>query len=117
MGETLVGTIIFIRTHIIYLYCITLEDKAINSYSEKRVREGLALWQLLQLPPKQNALIAIMYQITQILRSFLHKFFPFLKNVIPLPTQTALSQTLIPFSTIVKQVKFYIIHRLLFFSL
>jgi kynurenine 3-monooxygenase len=39
-------------------------------YSERQVKEGFALWQLLQLPPKQNV-FGVLYQITQLMLSLL----------------------------------------------
>jgi hypothetical protein len=40
-------------------------DRAIESFSEGQVKEGLALWQLLQLPPK-GAPWAAIYQVMQL---------------------------------------------------
>jgi hypothetical protein len=70
---------------------------ALELFSKKQVPEGLALWKLLQLPPK--GLLAPIYGVLQLLQGLLSKFFPFVGK----PTQILLSQTLTPFSEIVKK--------------
>jgi len=74
-------------------------------FSERQTPEGLALWQLLQLPPKFPVL-ALFYQLSQLIQGVLSTNFPFLP--IPKPTQIALSQTLTPFSQIVSQNKLWV---------
>lgn len=72
--------------------------KSLLIYSKTQQPEGTALWKLLQLPPKGP--LGIVYQLDQILRGVFSKLLPFL---IPKPMQNALSQSLTPFTTIVKQ--------------
>lgn len=71
-------------------------------FSKKQVKEGLALWYLLQLPPK--GLYGVLYQLAQFYRPILKKLFPSW----PSPVQTALSQSLTPFSEIVEQNAFWL---------
>lgn len=75
---------------------------ALPRYSASQTREGLALWSLLQLPPKGP--LGPLYQAMQFAR-------PLLRRVLgrwPEATQTALSQTLRPFSSIVEQNAFWV---------
>lgn len=67
-----------------------------------QVQEGLALWKLLQLPPKGP--LAPLYQIVQVLKAIFGNIFPFGGR----PIQTLLSTTLTPFSEIVRQNKFWV---------
>ena len=71
---------------------------ALERFSEKQQPEGEALWKLLQLPPRGP--LGIIYQIDQLLRGLLSTIFPWF---IPKPAQNALSQTLTPFTKIVRQ--------------
>ena len=78
--------------------------KSLKEFSSSAVPEGLALWKLLQLPPK-NKFFGLLYAITQALSGILFKLFPAFCNG---PIQTQLSQSMIPFSTIAKKNRFWI---------
>ena len=71
-------------------------------FSQRQVKEGLALWYLLKLPPK--GLWGVFYQLAQFYRPVLKKLFPSW----PAPVQTALSQSLTPFSEVVDQNAFWL---------
>jgi len=74
---------------------------ALSLFSKRQVPEGLALWQLLQLPPA--GVPGALYQLSQLLWGFLSNFRS-LKRMLPQPTQNLLSQSLTPFTTIVRKV-------------
>lgn len=76
-------------------------DMAMKLFSERQTPQGLALWQLLQLPPKGP--IGLVYQLTQVLFGLLGRI-PLLRQIVPKPTQTNLSQTKTPFTKIVDMV-------------
>lgn len=77
---------------------------ALPLFSRKQVKEGLALWSLLQLPPKSNIFLGLMYNVAQFLRPFFRRIF----KKWPLPTRKALSESLKPFSEIVRENKFWV---------
>lgn len=108
---------------------------ALEAFSSRQVQEGLALWTLLQLKPANLPMpLGPLYSLLQLLRGFRSKlaakllglidggskggderggwlhgvlaalFRPLLKK----PVQTALSQTLIPFSEIVSQNQWWV---------
>jgi len=78
---------------------------ALSLFSKQQVPEGLALWQLLQLPPA--GVPGAFYQLSQLLWGFLSSF-RFLKRMLPQPTQNLLSQSLTPFTAIVRKNQFWI---------
>lgn len=85
--------------------------KAMMLFSERQVPEGLALWELLQLPPKGP--MGIAYQLSQLMLGLLSKlrkirWLKWLLRPLPRATQTALSQSLEPFSRIAHNNKFWI---------
>lgn len=75
-------------------------SRALVEYSAKQVKEGLALWQLLQLPPRGP--LGWCYQIVQVGLGLLSKLRPLF---LPRPTQELLSQSLTPFSQIARMVR------------
>jgi 2-polyprenyl-6-methoxyphenol hydroxylase-like FAD-dependent oxidoreductase len=76
-------------------------------FSQRQVPEGLALWQLLQLPPKGP--LGILYQLSQFWWGFWSNFKSLRRALrLPLPTQNTLSQTLTPFTEIVRRNRFWI---------
>lgn len=75
---------------------------ALSMFSARQVPEGLALWQLLQLPPKGP--MGMIYQLLQVSLTFLSRI-RWLRRWLPQATQTSLSQTLTPFSEIVRKVR------------
>jgi hypothetical protein len=77
-------------------------DTALTIFSARQVKEGLALFTLLRLKPVGP--LALLYQLMQLLRPLCRKL---IKNW-PLPTQTALSQSLKPFSEIVEENDFWV---------
>lgn len=78
-------------------------SEALTKFSMRQQPEGSALLTLLSLPPK-NAW-GIPYNLIQLIKGFLSKFLPF--NFLK-PTQTLLSQTLLPFTQIVALNKFWL---------
>ncbi len=76
-------------------------DIALTKFSERQVPQGLALWQLLQLPPK--GFFGVLYQLSQVVLNVLGRF-RWLRKFLPRATQTYLSQTLLPFTEIVRRV-------------
>ena len=106
-------------------------SRAVSAFSAAQVKEGMALWQLLQLKPKNLPFpYGPLYSLLQLVRGVRAKtakallklvrklpgsegkvgkimvslFAPLLKK----PTQTALSQTMTPFSEIVRQNAFWV---------
>lgn len=79
-------------------------DKALVLYSQKQVPEGIALWELLQLPPERSPLWNLVYQIYQFLVSFTQNV-TFVRRFFPKPMRTLLSQTTTPFAKIAKKVR------------
>lgn len=75
---------------------------ALKLFSARQVQEGLALWKLLQLPPKGP--LALLFQISQLMKGLLFKFLP----IVGQPIQLLLSTTLVPFSEIVRRHKFWV---------
>lgn len=75
-------------------------DQALRAFSQR-----LELWSLLQLPPK--GILGALYSLSQLLLGVLQRL-PILRRWLPVPTQTALSQTLIPFSEIARRRNFWI---------
>ena len=75
---------------------------ALPLYSRRQVREGLALSALLSLPPR--GLLGALYALTQTLRGLLRRVLRWG----PVPTQQALSQSLVPFSSIAAQNRVWI---------
>ena len=71
---------------------------SLRLYSKKQQREGDALLALLALPPKGPA--GLLYNLEQLLRGLLSKLLP---RLVSKPMQVALSQTLTPFSEVVRQ--------------
>ena len=71
---------------------------ALARFSTRQTPEGQSLFKLLALPPK--GLFSLVYQLEQLLRGLVSKFVPLAWL---LPTQVKLSQTLMPFSHIVRQ--------------
>jgi hypothetical protein len=78
-------------------------DTTLVRFSERQVPEGLALWQLLQLPPKTPILFSWLYQCIQVTLILLRRI-RWIRKWIPKDTQTLLSQTLTPFTEIVRRV-------------
>ena len=74
-------------------------DLTLPLFSRKAVPEGMALWELLQLPPR--GIWGGLYALLQAVRLFLAKR---LGSWLDPPTQVMLSQSLIPFSVIAKKV-------------
>lgn len=71
---------------------------ALARFSERQTPEGQSLFKLLALPPK--GIFSLVYQVEQLIRGLITKLLPLAWL---LPTQVKLSQTLMPFSHIVKQ--------------
>ena len=71
-------------------------------FSQRQVKEGLALWYLLQLPPKGPW--GLLYGLAQLYRPLVRRAF----KSWPRPVQNALSQSLTPFSEIVEQNSFWL---------
>ena len=76
---------------------------ALKKFSTQQQPEGTALLTLLSLPPKN--IWSLPYNAVQFINGFISKFLPFdfLK-----PTQTLLSQSLTPFTSIVRMNKFWL---------
>ena len=86
-------------------------QRTLSAFSEQQSPEGLALWQLLQLPPR--GLWTFPYQIIQFFLNFINKLkifrrAKFIQKFMPKPIQILLSQTLTPFTQIVKLNAFWI---------
>ena len=116
-------------------------SRAVSAFSAAQVKEGMALWALLQLKPKNLSFPwAPLYSLLQVWRGLrvaaanavlsglkrLPSSWPqkhkegivgrsaasLLSRLRKLPTQTALSQTLVPFSEIVRQNRFWVVKAL-----
>lgn len=106
---------------------------ALEVFSATQVKEGLALWTLLQLKPANLPMpLGPLYSLLQLLRGFRSKvaskllrlsgtngeshgwgwrhrvLFTLLRPLLKRPVQTALSQTLTPFSEIVSQNQWWV---------
>lgn len=90
---------LFSRRQVIFNTLLSmLLDVIITDFIQ--VPEGLALWSLLQLPPK--GVLKPFYLLNQLVKGILSKFIIW---VTP-PTQLLLSQTLTPFSIIAQKVPY-----------
>ena len=76
-----------------------------DQFSAARQPEGLALWKLLQLPPKGP--LSFLYLASQAVAGFASRFLDWLTLVQP-PVQSLLSETTTPYTEIVNQKKFWI---------
>ena len=76
-----------------------------DQFSEARQPEGLALWKLLQLPPKGP--LSFLYLATQGVAGLAARFLDFLPMVQP-PVQNLLSETTTPYSEIVSRNNFWV---------
>lgn len=80
--------------------------RAMAIYSARQVPEGLALWKLLQLPPR-NPVLSLLYRISQWVHGILNKL-PFVSNgliSVPQKVQDLISKSDLPFTEIVRQVR------------
>ena len=77
---------------------------SLGEYSKLQQPEGTSLWKLLQLPPKGPW--GVLYQLEQLLRGVFNKLLPWIFAAKPM--QNALSQSLTPFTVIVKQNAFWV---------
>lgn len=85
-------------------------DGALKHYNESQVKEGLSLFAILQLKPKTLGFpLSVVFQIRQLAGLVMTKLLPFawVKRRFS-PIQTLLSETLTPFSTIVRRNKFFV---------
>ena len=71
---------------------------SLQTFNRLQQPEGESLFKLLQLPPR--GVFGLLYTVDQALRGFLSKLLPWF---VPKPAQNALSQTLLPFTQIVRQ--------------
>jgi 2-polyprenyl-6-methoxyphenol hydroxylase-like FAD-dependent oxidoreductase len=76
--------------------------RALPLFSNRQTVEGLALWKLLQLPPK--GLIGLLFAVMQAFRPYIRR----VRKRWPKPVQTELSQSLTPFSEIVEENSFWL---------
>jgi hypothetical protein len=78
-------------------------NTALKKFSNQQQPEGTALLTLLSLPPKN--IWSLPYNTVQFLKGFISKILPFdfLK-----PTQTLLSQSITPFTSIVQLNEFWL---------
>lgn len=74
-------------------------DAALPLFSARQVKEGLALWSLLQLAITKNKIVAMLYAWATSLRPRMQRYF----KKWPQPTFFAISQTMKPYSEVVKE--------------
>ena len=79
-------------------------DAALPLFSAHQVKEGLALWSLLQLATIKNKIIAMLYAWVISMRPRMQCFF---KNW-PQPTFPIMFQTLKPYSEVVRENGFWV---------
>ena len=74
-------------------------DAALPLFSARQVKEGLALWSLLQLMTTKNKTVAMLYALATSLRPRMQRYF----KSWPQPTFSSISQTMKPYSEVVKE--------------
>ena len=79
-------------------------DAALPLFSARQVKEGLALWSLLQLITSTNKILVKLYAWGTSLSPLVRRFFK-----IPVAALTAISQTMKPYSEVVKENRIWVI--------
>ena len=74
-------------------------DAALPLFSARQVKEGLALWSLLQLMTTKNKTLAKLYALATSMRPRMQRYF----KSWPQPTFSSISQTMKPYSEVVKE--------------
>ena len=74
-------------------------DAALPLFSARQVKEGLALWSLLQLITTKNKLVSLLFAWASMLRPFIQRVF----KRWPQAMFAAISQTMKPYSEVAKE--------------